>query len=94
MDLPEACLPEAPIYQEVIANCSWSTQQNGCSGEAVDGNCASCHDKLWPQTTEPLKNSQGCNTCHKPDGKAFSASDRSNCARCHPANADKTPKKP
>jgi hypothetical protein len=57
------------------------------------GDCANCHDKLWPQTSEPLKNSLGCHTCHKPDGKAFSARDRNFCERCHPADADKTPKK-
>ncbi len=60
--------------------------------ERERGDCASCHDKLWPQTSEPLKNSLGCHTCHKPEGKAFSARERSNCERCHPADADKTPK--
>ncbi len=57
------------------------------------GDCTSCHDKLWMQTSAPLKNSQGCHTCHTADGKAFNANDRSNCVRCHPADADKTPKK-
>jgi hypothetical protein len=61
--------------------------------ERESGECTACHDKLWMQTGEPLKNSQGCHTCHKPDGKAFSARDRNNCVRCHPADADKTPKK-
>lgn len=61
--------------------------------ERQSGDCASCHDKLWTQTSEPLKNSMGCHTCHKPDGKGFNANDRSNCVRCHPADADKTPKK-
>ncbi len=61
--------------------------------ERESGDCTSCHDKLWTQTTEPLKNSSGCHTCHKPDGKAFSARERTNCERCHPADADKTPKK-
>ena len=61
--------------------------------ERENSDCTSCHDKLWQQTAEPLKNSQGCHTCHKPDGKAFNANDRNNCVRCHPADADKTPKK-
>jgi c(7)-type cytochrome triheme protein len=56
-----------------------------------NGECTSCHDKLWPQSTaEPLKSSAGCNTCHKADGKAFAASDQSNCERCHPKDAPKT----
>jgi len=55
-----------------------------------NGDCTTCHDKLWPQSTaEPLKSSTGCHTCHKPDGKAFSARDRGNCVRCHPADAPK-----
>jgi c(7)-type cytochrome triheme protein len=58
------------------------------------GDCTSCHDKLWQQTSEPLKNSQGCHTCHKPDGKAFSARDRSNCVRCHPPDVSATSKQP
>ncbi len=60
--------------------------------ERMNGDCTQCHDKLWPQSHEPLKNSLGCHTCHKPEGKAFSARDRANCERCHPAGADKTPK--
>lgn len=62
--------------------------------ERENGGCTSCHDKLWRQTSEPLKDSLGCHTCHKLDGKAFSARDRNNCDRCHPADADRTPKKP
>jgi c(7)-type cytochrome triheme protein len=62
--------------------------------ERENGDCATCHDELWTQTSEPLKNSQGCNTCHKPDGKAFSARDRNNCERCHPADAGKSAKNP
>jgi hypothetical protein len=59
--------------------------------EREKGNCANCHDKPWAQTAEPLKNSFGCHTCHKPDGKAFNAGDRANCERCHPAGSEKTP---
>jgi hypothetical protein len=62
--------------------------------EYEKGSCTNCHDKLWSQTTEPLKNSFGCHTCHKAGGTAFSALDQANCERCHPAGADKTPKQP
>jgi c(7)-type cytochrome triheme protein len=48
--------------------------------------CATCHDKLWPQSTaKPLANSSGCHTCHAEGGKAFSARSRANCDRCHSA---------
>ena len=60
--------------------------------ERQNGECSSCHDGLWKQIGDPLKNSQGCHTCHKTDGKAFNANDRANCVRCHPADSDKTPK--
>jgi c(7)-type cytochrome triheme protein len=54
-----------------------------------NGECTSCHDKLWPQSTaEPLKSSAGCHACHKPDGKAFE--NKGNCEKCHPKDARKT----
>ncbi len=62
--------------------------------ERENGNCKNCHDKLWPQTNEPLKNSFGCHTCHKANGKAYNAMDNANCKRCHPVSADQTAKKP
>ena len=58
--------------------------------ERENGECATCHDTLWPQSAaEPLKSSTGCHTCHKADGKAFAARDRANCDRCHPPDAPK-----
>jgi len=49
------------------------------------GECAACHEKLWPQSAvEPLKNSDGCKTCHHPDGKAFEMN--GNCVKCHPSS--------
>jgi hypothetical protein len=62
--------------------------------ERENGDCKNCHDKLWPQTAEPLKNSFGCHACHKSNGKAFNAMDRANCERCHPAGTDKPPNQP
>jgi c(7)-type cytochrome triheme protein len=58
------------------------------------GACASCHDKLWPQSTaKPLPDSSGCHTCHTQGGKAFSAKARENCDRCHRPAADGAPGK-
>ena len=54
------------------------------------GECASCHPKLWPQSTkETLKSSDGCRTCHKTGGVAFES--KGNCAKCHPDGGAKTP---
>jgi c(7)-type cytochrome triheme protein len=47
------------------------------------GECATCHPRLWPQSTkEPLKSSDGCRTCHKAGGPAFES--KGNCVKCHP----------
>ena len=50
------------------------------------GECASCHEKLWPRSAKvPLKSSDGCKACHKAGGKSFEM--RGNCVRCHPTGA-------
>ena len=47
------------------------------------GACATCHEKLWPQSTaQPLKSSDGCRTCHSAGGRAFEM--KGNCVKCHP----------
>ena len=52
------------------------------------GACSTCHQKLWPQSAaEPLKNSDGCKTCHGAGGKAFEM--KGNCAKCHPSGSAK-----
>jgi c(7)-type cytochrome triheme protein len=57
--------------------------------ERQNGECTSCHDKLWPKSTaEPLKSSAGCRTCHKADGKAFAMA--GNCERCHPKDSSRS----
>ena len=51
--------------------------------------CATCHEKLWPQSAaESLKNSDGCKTCHHAGGRAFEM--KGNCVKCHPSGAAKT----
>jgi c(7)-type cytochrome triheme protein len=53
------------------------------------GECATCHEKLWPQSAkEPLKSSGGCRTCHHADGRAFEM--KGNCVKCHPNGGAKT----
>jgi c(7)-type cytochrome triheme protein len=47
------------------------------------GECATCHNALWPQSTvEPLKSSDGCRTCHRAGGVAFET--KGACVKCHP----------
>jgi c(7)-type cytochrome triheme protein len=52
------------------------------------GACATCHEKLWPQsTTEQLKSSDGCRACHRAGGRAFEM--KGNCVKCHPGDGAK-----
>lgn len=54
------------------------------------GECASCHEKLWPKSAKvPLKSSEGCRVCHRAGGKSFET--RGNCVRCHPTGAQPAP---
>jgi c(7)-type cytochrome triheme protein len=54
------------------------------------GECAACHEKLWPRSAkEPLKSSDGCKTCHHAGGSAFEM--KGNCVKCHPKGSAKTP---
>jgi c(7)-type cytochrome triheme protein len=73
--------PEKLVFQtkggDVIF--THSTHINRAKGE-----CATCHDKLWPQSVkEPLKSSHGCRTCHHLGGRAFKM--KGNCVKCHPS---------
>jgi c(7)-type cytochrome triheme protein len=53
------------------------------------GECAACHQKLWPQSTgAPLKSSDGCRTCHRAGGQAFEM--KGNCVKCHPNGGAKS----
>ena len=53
------------------------------------GECATCHEKLWPQSAqEPLKSRDGCKTCHHAGGSAFAM--KGNCVQCHPKGSAKT----
>ncbi len=57
--------------------------------DRAKGKCATCHDKLWPQSVkEPLKSSDGCRTCHHLFGKAFKM--KGNCVKCHPSGNART----
>lgn len=61
--------------------------------KAAKGDCAVCHDKLFPQDAKaPLNFKAGvhkpaeqkgvsCGACHKPGGTSFES--KGNCAKCH-----------
>ncbi len=54
--------------------------------------CKVCHDKLFPQSREPIHFKKGmhkpaekaktsCGACHRPGGNAFQT--KGNCKKCH-----------
>jgi len=48
------------------------------------GDCAQCHDKLWPQSAKvAVTSSDGCKTCHHAKGQSFDM--KGNCVKCHAA---------
>lgn len=59
----------------------------------ANGDCKTCHDKLFPQDAKaplnfkaglhkPAENNQtSCGACHRPGGAAFET--KGNCAKCH-----------
>jgi c(7)-type cytochrome triheme protein len=61
-------------------------------GEREKGDCKVCHDKLFPQSREPINFKPGmhkpaeakktsCAACHVAGGKAFET--KGNCNKCH-----------
>jgi c(7)-type cytochrome triheme protein len=60
--------------------------------EKAEGDCTTCHDKLFPQSREPINfkagmhrpaetNKTSCGGCHNPDGPSFET--KGNCTNCH-----------
>jgi len=78
--------PEKLVFQSKSGNVIFthSIHINRAKGE-----CAMCHDKLWPRPVkEPLKSSDGCRTCHYLGGRAFEM--KGNCVKCHSSSGAKT----
>ena len=45
------------------------------------GDCAFCHEKMWPQDAKVKISSKDCRVCHAPGKMAFET--KGNCERCH-----------
>ena len=86
----ESKVPEKLVFEAALGAVTFDHAQHV---EAAGGNCAACHDKLWPQdaqaplgykarmhrTAEEAKSS--CAACHHPDGPSFAT--KGNCKTCH-----------
>jgi len=60
--------------------------------ERVNGDCSTCHPKIFPQSREPINykkanhraaeaSGKACAACHRVGGTTFAAD--SNCVKCH-----------
>jgi c(7)-type cytochrome triheme protein len=81
--------PETILFPSEYGNVTFTHQKHF---ERVNGDCATCHAKIFPQALEPLNYGKArhrvaeeyktsCAACHGIQGTAFAA--ERNCQRCH-----------
>ena len=81
--------PEKLTFQAKNGNVTFN---HAAHVQRAKGDCATCHDKLFPKSQAPLNFKAGlhkpaenaktsCGGCHNPAGPAFATA--GNCAKCH-----------
>lgn len=81
--------PETILFPSEYGNVTFTHQKHF---ERVNGDCATCHPKIFPQTLDALNYGKArhraaeeyktsCATCHGIQGTAFAA--ERNCQKCH-----------
>ncbi len=81
--------PDKIVFESKMGNVTFDHKAHT---DRVDGKCETCHDKLFPQSREPINYKQGmhkpaekakksCAACHHPGGEAFES--KGNCKKCH-----------
>ena len=84
-----ASAPDKLVFESKMGNVTFDHAKHG---EREKGECTTCHDKLFPQSREPLNFKTGmhkpaeakkesCGGCHHDGGKAFAT--KGNCNNCH-----------
>ncbi len=87
--------PETIFFPSEYGNVTFTHQKHF---ERVNGDCATCHPKTFPQALEPLNYGKArhrsaeeygtsCATCHGIKGTAFAA--ERNCQKCHDLSTKK-----
>jgi c(7)-type cytochrome triheme protein len=85
--------PETILFPSEYGNVTFTHQKHF---ERVNGDCATCHPKIFPQALEALNYGKArhraaeeyktsCATCHGIQGTAFAA--ERNCQKCHEMGA-------
>ena len=87
----DAEVPDEMVFESAMGNVTFSHAKHT---ERAENNCETCHDKLFPQSREPINFKAGmhkpaisakaaCGGCHNPDGPGVDASVTANCKNCH-----------
>ncbi len=82
-------LPEKLVFPTKMGNVTFD---HPAHVKRANGDCKTCHDKLFPQTNGPLNfkanmhktaedSKTSCGACHVAGGAAFEV--KGNCAKCH-----------
>ena len=81
--------PEKIVFESKMGNVTFDHKTHG---ERAKGDCTVCHDKLFPQSREPInfkdkmhKTAEAaktsCGGCHHEGGASFAT--KGNCKNCH-----------
>jgi c(7)-type cytochrome triheme protein len=81
--------PDTIVFENTYGRSVFTHKQHY---ERVNGDCSTCHPKIFPQSREPInyKKAQhraaeatktACAACHRVGGTTFAAD--SNCVKCH-----------
>ncbi len=81
--------PEKLVFPTKMGNVTFN---HAAHVMRANGNCMTCHDKLFPQSNAPLNfkanmhktaedSKTSCGACHVAGGAAFEV--KGNCAKCH-----------
>ena len=81
--------PEKIVFEAKTGNVTFDHAEHG---KRANDDCTVCHDKLFPQSREPInfkagmhkpaeKAKSSCAACHHPEGNSFEV--KGNCKKCH-----------
>ena len=81
--------PDKMVFESKLGNVTFDHAKHT---ERVKQDCTACHDKLFPQSREPINFKKGmhrpaekakasCAGCHHNGGTAFET--KGNCKKCH-----------
>jgi c(7)-type cytochrome triheme protein len=87
--VPAGPPPDTIVFENTYGRSVFTHKQHY---DRVNGDCSTCHPKIFPQSREPMKYGKAqhraaeatgtaCAACHRVGGITFAAD--SNCVKCH-----------